>query len=318
MEPTYRHLAKSDNAFTGRMRFHQSWYRKNILGLRGGPNPHARGTLYGSQLTRKDGDAGRNFLTQGIWAVVQDRIAQNRGIVNVGDIDRLLRNLLSSQPMCFNLFAPLANNLDLGTRLMQALPGMPSNIKVTEVKIEFAPRPKRHYLNDATAFDAFVAYERPGGSRGFVAIETKLTEPFSQKSYDFKEGYSRWRNEGDWWWRGRARRHFPDKRFNQLWRNQLLAFAMLHQKDAVYDEAFCAVLYPKEDGSCADAIRAYRQRLQPERKHTLLEWTLGDVVNTWQELVTVPAQRKWLADFRLRYLDLEASQTAWDVYRTAM
>lgn len=315
METDCRHVARSDDKFTARMRFHQSWYRRQILHRSPGPNPHAKGAIYGSHLTEKDGDAGRNFLTAKIYRVVQNRLGKNRGIVNVGDRRRLLMNLLSSQPMCFNLFASLANDLALATRLMQALPGMPSNIKVINVQIEYAPQPKRHYLNDATAFDAFIEYERANSIRGLVGIETKLTEPFSQKSYEFKDGYSRWRSSSDWWWRGRAKHFFPDKRYNQLWRNHLLAFAMLHQKDAAYDEAFCAVLYPEEDTSCADAIQAYRQRLRPETRHTLLEWTLGDVIDTWQGLATGRVQRKWLADFRLRYLDLKKSEAAWDAYQ---
>lgn len=315
MEPDCCHVAPNDNAFAARMRFHQSWYRRHILDLDPGPNPHAKGAIYGSHLTEKDGDAGRNFLTDEIFLVVQNRLSENRGIVNAGDRRRLLMNLLSSQPMCFNLLAPLANDLALATHLMQALPGMPTNIKVTNVEIEFAPQPKPLYLNDATAFDAMVEYERANGSRGFVAIETKLTEPFSQKSYEFEKSYSRWRNAEGWWWRGGAKHHFPDKRFNQLWRNHLLAFAMLHQIDSAYDEAFCAVLYPAEDTSCADAIQVYRQRLRPEAKHTLLEWTLGDLIDTWHELPTARPHRAWLADFQLRYLGFEASEAAWDAFR---
>lgn len=91
---------------------------------------------------------------------------------------------------------------------------------------------------------------------------------------------------------------------------------MLHQKDAAYDEGVCAVLYPEKDTSCADAIQAYRQRLRLEAMHTLCEWTLGDLVGAWEseDLLVTPNQQKWLADFRLRYLDLEASRPAWNAY----
>jgi hypothetical protein len=34
------------------------------------------------------------------------------------------------------------------------------------------------------SFDAFIEYERPDGSLGFIGIEAKLTEPFSIKHYD--------------------------------------------------------------------------------------------------------------------------------------
>jgi hypothetical protein len=40
-------------------------------------------------------------------------------------------------------------------------------------------------LGDRTAFDAFVTYRRPDGAHACVAVETKLTEPFSQQAYDW-------------------------------------------------------------------------------------------------------------------------------------
>ena len=236
MESDCRHVALNDNPFTARMRFHQSWYLRHVLGLKPGRNPHAKDAIYGSQLTEKDGGDGLNVLTAGIWDLVQSRIAENHGIVTSSDIDRLKRNLLSSQPMCFNLFAPLADDLDLATRLVRTLPGLPSGIDVVRVEFEYRPGKKGLFLGDGTLFDAFLEYERPGGVRGFVGIETKLTEPFSRKAYEFADGYSRWMEEPDWWWRKGAEEHFPDVIFNQLWRNSLLVFAVLYHKNSVYDE----------------------------------------------------------------------------------
>ena len=65
-EPNCRHVspaADRQSPFTGRMRFHQSWYRRTVLGLAPGPNPHARGEPYGNMLRLEDGLAGMNFLT---------------------------------------------------------------------------------------------------------------------------------------------------------------------------------------------------------------------------------------------------------------
>ena len=38
--------------------------------------------------------------------------------------------------------------------------------------------------DDNTSFDAFIEFELAEGGLGFAGIETKLTEPFSQKLYD--------------------------------------------------------------------------------------------------------------------------------------
>ena len=72
--------------------------------------------------------------------------------------------MLSSQPMCFNLFGPLVGDLSLATRCMRAL--LPGEVgEVTEVRIEYGPSPADEYLGDRTSFDAFVGYTRPDGSR---------------------------------------------------------------------------------------------------------------------------------------------------------
>ena len=315
MESDCIHIAPSDDRFTARMRFHQSWHRRHVLGLPPGPNPSAKDdALYGSQLTKTDGFAGRNFITSDIHTAVERRIKDGHGLV---EPKRARCNLLSSQPMCFNLWAPLADDLQLATRLVRSLPGLPEDLRVTGVVLEHAPDKKSH-LDDATAFDAFVDYELPDGTRGFIGVETKLTEPFSQKSYEFKPGYSRWMDAGDWWWQPGAEEQFPNPKINQLWRNHLLAFAMLHQEPAEYVEGFCAVLYHDGDEACTEAITAYRRHLRNEADGTLLSWPLGDLVTAWEGAAVTPDEEHWLADFRLRYLDLSASEAAWVAFSAGL
>jgi hypothetical protein len=90
-----------DDAFTARMRLHQSWYRAAVLQVPCGPGPNMLSTsLYGSMLRREDGERGLTFLTPEIAALALLRQREfPRGIKR----HRLLCNLLSSQPMCFNL-----------------------------------------------------------------------------------------------------------------------------------------------------------------------------------------------------------------------
>ncbi len=92
-----------DTSFASRMRKHQSWYRANVLRLPYGfgpiKNSHSR---YGNMLAPEEREVGRNFLTSGIFDVVLERINQGGGAI---DPFRLLNNMLSSQPMCFNFLA---------------------------------------------------------------------------------------------------------------------------------------------------------------------------------------------------------------------
>ena len=58
-----------------------------------------------------------------------------------------------------------------------------------------------------------------------------------------------------------------------------------------------------------------RYQLEPRAQSTLLDWPLDIVVARWADLLETRAQREWLNGFRLRYLDLEASRPAWEIYR---
>jgi hypothetical protein len=130
MESNCKHIAPSDEQFTARMRFHQSWYRQHVLGLPPGPSPRADGALYGNMLCEKDGAAGWNFVTSAVHAFAEDCYAKDPTHI---EPRRLRNNLLSSQPMCFNLFAPLALDLNLATQLVAALPGLEHITCVTAV-----------------------------------------------------------------------------------------------------------------------------------------------------------------------------------------
>jgi hypothetical protein len=301
METTCPHVVASDGDWMGRMRFHQSWYRRNRLKLDPGP--------YGNHLLPKHGDEGRNFINDDIFAFAKSRLAQGQGAV---EKNRLLRNMLSRQPLCFNLFAPLALNLPDATDFLRALlPNRSQDARALRVSVEYAP-PSETHLNDRTAFDAFIEYELPDLQKGFVGIEAKLTEPFSAKSYPF-ERYAKWGQKADSWWSDHEGRAFGDKQYNQLWRDHLLAFSMLRQPQPQYAEGYLAVLYHDLDANCPDAIRSYRGQLTPQGEATLLEWPLGKVVHTLANATN--ADRAWLAALKERYIDVALSDADYAAYQ---
>ena len=312
MESDCRHVALSDNPFTARMRFHQSWYRHHVLNVAPSENPAALGQIYGSMLRNEDASAGRNFLTSGIYELAEKRMGDKTGTV---ERERLRRNMLSSQPMCFNLFGPAAIDPSFGTQLFRQLPGLPSGIQIRTIAFEFAPDRTTH-LGDKTAFDAFVTYVRPDGLRGFIGIETKLTEPFSQTSYDFAARYSQWKATPGWWWKHGSEVAFGDRSLNQIWRNHLLAFAHLHQRNSVYSEGRYAVVYHEDDSACKQALCRYQDHLREEALSTLLDWPLGNVIDRWSEQSMPSVHRKWIDGFRRRYLALEESKQEWDEFRS--
>jgi hypothetical protein len=253
--------------------------------------------LYGNMLRREDGVAGRNFLTPAIHQVALRRLEDSSGTV---EPFRLLHNMLSSQPMAFNLFGPLVDDLPLATCLARALWGR-QIAKVTRVEIEWAPTPSSEYIGDRTAFDASVEYELVSGGLGFVGIETKLTEPFSQAHYDIAS-YRRWM-DADSPWRADAAGEVDNVRHNQLWRDHLLAWAMLRHADSRYKEGRLAVVSHPLDEKCAATVAGYRDLLRDEA--TFQDLPLDRLVATWAPLAR---GSQWLNDFTLRYLDLSQSE----------
>lgn len=290
--------APSDDRFKKRMRLHQSWYRDRVLGVPYGTGPLASSsTHYGNMLTEESAEVGCNFLTPGIFALAKQRIAESHGAV---EPFRLLRNMLSSQPMCFNLLGELALDHGTATKLVEAL-WRNGAINVTSVCIEWAPEPASEYLNDRTAFDAFIEYETNEGRTGFIGIETKLSEPFSPKEYD-RDEYRRWMVK-DSPWRPDAHDQVSNAKHNQIWRDHLLAWAMLRHPASKYAEGRLAVMYHPEDHRCQKAIEGYRRLLCDDA--TFSAFDLATVVAAWK-----PLAGDWVSKFERRYLALENSQDA--------
>jgi len=296
-----------DSPFQARMRFHQSWYRARVLGLPCGTGPRAQDrSHYGNMLRWADGEQGRNFLTPGIFETAARRLQEGVGVI---EPFRLLCNMLSSQPMCFNLFAPLAEDADLATRLLAAVIGGNEVRQVAEVRLEYAPEPRSEYLNDGTAFDAFVEYVRSDGRRAFLGIETKLSEQFSPGAYH-KPAYDRWVSGADSPFLPEGRSCLDDARHNQLWRDHLLAIAMRdHRRSPYASGALALVRHPWDEG-CEATVAGYRSLLR-RGDRSFIDLPLDRLVGAWEPAAPDDDTRAWLAAFRLRYVDLAASEEEW-------
>jgi hypothetical protein len=292
-----------DNLLASRMRKHQSWYRANELHLPYGTGPGPNDTSsYGNMLTRDDGEAGRNFLTQEIYEVALDRIAQGGGVL---EKYRLLHNMLSSQPMCFNLFGPLMKDHDLAKNLLATL--VPEIIsEVTRVEIEWAPQPATDYLNDRTAFDAFIEYQTEDVQLVGLGIETKLSEPFSQKVYDRPE-YRRWMQLPDSPWSPDSWNKVQAVEYNQLWRDHLLAVALRFHPKSKYDRTRLMLVYHPEDINCARDFLNYKNLLRND-DDSMVSISIDQIVDRWLSVVKKDDHKKWLWSFKKRYIDLDLSK----------
>lgn len=292
-----------DNLLARKLRKHQSWFRVNELKLSYGTGPGPNdANYYGNMLTRADGEAGRNFLAPEIFEVVQERIAQGSGAV---EKYRLLHNMLSSQPMCFNLFGSLVRDRDLARTLLETL--VPERIsEVTRAYIEWSPTPVSDYLNDHTAFDAFIEYQTTDGQLFGLGIETKLCEPFSQQEYDRPE-YRRWMLSSDSPWLPESWKKVQHISYNQLWREHLLAFAMRTRTGSPYHQVRFLLVHHPEDIECERNYSTYKKLLKNE-DDSLFSLPLDQIVDRWLTKVKQEEHVAWLKAFKTRYVDLELSK----------
>lgn len=287
-----------ESGWTARMRLHQSWWRTFRLRTPFGTGPQKDSTKRYGNMLDADGDArGLNFLTQEGREAYDQRVALSTAGVHPF---RTRRNLLASQPMAFNVFGHLSSYPDLASGLFRALLGSDEVAEVTSIELERLSTA----LGDRTAFDAFATYRRPDSTAACVAIETKLTEPFSQDAYDWG-AYVAHPAFDSGVWNTTDTATLGDRRWSQLWRNHLLARAESTAHPKLGPSTVLIVHHPL-DPHCRTNVDGYRQLLQDPA--TVKAVDLGGIRDALSDLVKGDDyQGRWLTDLSDRYLNLRLS-----------
>jgi hypothetical protein len=161
-----------------RARFAQSQWRETH-GYPIGCEPYAggpRSTPVGSRLDLAFArTSGANFITPGALAAVRARLAAPERHQMLRE-DRLWADLLSSMPLCFNLFGDLAEQPDAAQRAVRAWwPGAPGG----GVRVRFEHSPGRcdpAFLGNKSAFDVAFELDQGSGHRAIIGVETKYHE----------------------------------------------------------------------------------------------------------------------------------------------
>ena len=108
-----------------------------------------------------------NFETENVRAIVRREIPLSdwsvpRAQRKLYARPRLFEDMLSSQPLCFNLFGELACDLGLATKVFGVLTKR-RGLRVTGVDFEWSPgRGDARFTHDGSAFDVFVRTETHG------------------------------------------------------------------------------------------------------------------------------------------------------------
>lgn len=244
-----------------------------------------------------------NYLTDNIKKLVTDAVANAKKDGAMISEPRIWNNLLSSQPLCFNLFGELHYDLDLATKYFREL--FPTKVdKVTSVKFEYsAGRLNKDYTGDRSAFDVFVEHTNKD-KKGFIGIEVKYAE--SLREEDRKTAiaiYDKHKNEYDRLttnkiFKPNAIEFVKQIPLSQIWRDHLLSLA--HRKD--YDEGFFVFLFPKANSQCQKGVNDYINQLisDSEEQTGFYPRHLDDFILTLKQLHNAD----WTRELEERYLGI--------------
>ena len=286
---------KSDTCWRAGYRRLQSWYREKVLGV--APGKGYGGIPHGNMLPASAvaEQPGLNYLSDAVTDYARIRAGEVRAEGGTLAPDRLSRNMLSSMPLCFNLFGALRECPDAAAEALSKTLDLDIE-RVFNIVVEWSPDPKLH-LHDRTAFDAIVRYVTKDGRPAFLGIETKYTEPFSPKRY-CSERYVELTEDPKAGFRKDAWRRLQAPATNQVWRNALLTHSL--RRTSEYDQGHVVVVSCKGDGAAESAIAGLSAEL--DEPASLLRSTtyeaLIDVLNC------IPEASRWAKKFRRRYLDL--------------
>lgn len=175
----YGEKYSGDSKFVADCRQLQSMYRVEVNeAIRPYKGRDGKICYYGNYIAGGK-KSGKNFLTEYAFRYAQERVACRKKYETIEE-DRLFNNLLSSQPMAFNLFCPLREMLEKSPEaataaIKAALPMYPIH-SVTDVDLEFIPEDYAELSGDKSAMDAIIRFVDDSGQKGFIAIETKYSE----------------------------------------------------------------------------------------------------------------------------------------------
>lgn len=255
-----------DDAFKAAARLHQSRYRADIL--------RVTCDEYGNRLTERDARALLNY-----YAGLNVRTALRQRYPSFSKTRD--GDMLRSEHIPFNLFAPLRTSDVLASKVMHGAFGIRCDAPYS-IEFEYAPEPKEAYLNDATAFDAFIRCAGPQGRRLGIGIEVKYTE----KAY-LVGRTERTRVEdkdSSYWQVTRQSGAFIDPEYSglgtddmrQVWRNHLLGLSMCERNNL--DDFGSITLYPRGNRHFEHAVTRYRGLLTDVAAANVLGCTYEDYV----------------------------------------
>ncbi len=278
--------------FLKRARLHQSKFRAETLNL--------DFDTYGNYLTKKDGEAGKNFYEGfGIFEAVKKYRKYNKPLYS---------NMLRSEHIPFNLFIPLNDNKTLGKEIFNEFFGGVIQT-IDRIEIEFAPAAKENYLNDGTSFDAYVEQTHIDNSKGIIGIEIKYTEKEykltkgSKQENDIKDKTSKYYSvtERCGLYKPNSVEFLPTDNFRQVWRNHILGESILLVDSDKFKHFTSLTIFPKENKHFIQTSKDYIDLLV-DNKNKFIPLTYEDFFAVCNKHCVGNDYENWLNYLTKRYI----------------
>lgn len=286
---------QKDDDFKAKARLHQSKYRSEIL--------QVDFDEYGNRLTKADAVNLLNFYPKlGVPETLKDRYPKySKG---------LYADMLRSEHIPFNFFAPLKQVLILAKQVFNKLLNSIEIASVKRIDVEYAPKPASEFLNDRTSFDAYIEYKSSTNESGILGIEVKYTE----HEYKLKKGskedsdinnpnspYNRISSEQNLFVPD-VIPHLKSDILRQIWRNHLLGESMLIHPQLNFKHFISIIFYPSGNLHFEEAIPKYQSYLLPQHKNKLQGITFETLFQSLDEFNTSPDFQDWIDYLIKRYI----------------
>ena len=276
-----------DDQFKAAARLHQSAYRANVLKV--------GFDQYGNRLTES---AGRVLLNYYDGLGVRDALRRRYPTYSRSrDAD-----MLRSEHIPFNLFAPLTDRPDLANNLLYRILGV-ELFPPYQIELEWAPKPAEKYLGDRTSFDTYIKGADDQGRVVGVGIEVKYTE----QGYRLgpSEALRIENPESTYWTTTRESGIFTDTGckllatddLRQIWRNHLLGLKMRAVGDL--DRFISVTIFPSGNEHMSHALSRYQRLLTNEGKSDLQSCTFERYIGFLDGDAVIEEWKSFLQD---RYL----------------
>ena len=284
---------KPDTNFAAHARLLQSKWRVE-KGLKMNDKPRSN---YGNFIETESAIKNKsNYITENIKTLVVEKVNEIKKQGGLVGEPRIWNNLLSSQPLCFNLFGELYYDLKLATKLFKKL--FPAKIdKVTKIDFEYSSKRNEP---DNSAFHVYVEYELNGVQK-FFGIEVKYQENLKEESNKkaeqnfekHKEKYLALTADSGYF-KPNTLKDISRPPYAQIWRDHLLSFNMSSSKK----EGSFVYLYPFQNDECNKGVNDYKRFLVDGDESRFYPIDLDNCIRTLNEI----QHCSWTNELIERYL----------------